>query len=98
MNITKEKWTISGGTNYSEDLFIYKAGEHCGGRIIATVHGDKAIASLIVAAPELLAACERDAMLADHAILRTPTSPLRNKLTEVNLLRLKAISNAKGSK
>jgi len=43
---------------------------------------------------ELLDACKRDAELATQAVLRTPTGPLRNKLTEINLLRLKAITEA----
>ena len=62
----------------------------------------EAIAKLIVAAPEtmrqrdmLLDACKQDAELATQAINRTPSGPLRNKLTEINILRLQAIANAK---
>ena len=43
---------------------------------------------------DLLKACERDALLADIAISATPTSDLRNKLTDINILRLDAITKA----
>ena len=46
----------------------------------------------------LLAACERDAELANAAILATPTGDYRNKLTEINILRLQAIAKAKEQK
>lgn len=44
---------------------------------------------------DLLAALKRDALLADIAIAQTQTSDLRNKLTEINMLRLAAIAKAK---
>jgi len=44
---------------------------------------------------DLLDACERDALLANIAIAETPTGDLRNKLTEINILRIAAISKAK---
>ena len=43
----------------------------------------------------LLEACERDEGLATAAILLTPTGEHRNKLTEINILRMQAISLAK---
>ncbi len=43
----------------------------------------------------LLDACIRDEKLATVAILSTPTGEHRNKLTEINILRLQAISLAK---
>ncbi len=42
---------------------------------------------------DLLEALKRDAFLANQAILATPTGDLRNKLTEINILRLAAIAN-----
>ena len=45
---------------------------------------------------ELLAACKRDRILADVAILSTPIGDARNELTDVNILRLQAIVNAEG--
>ncbi len=54
----------------------------------------KANAHLIAAAPKLLEACKRDAELANVAILLTPTGEHRNKLTEINILRLQAITEA----
>ena len=44
---------------------------------------------------DLLKACERDEELATAAILLTPTGEHRNKLTEINILRIQAISLAK---
>jgi len=43
---------------------------------------------------DLLDACERDALLADISISATPTEDLRNKLTDINILRLAAITKA----
>lgn len=42
--------------------------------------------------PDLLKACKRDAELANVAIAATPTGKDRNKLTEINILRLAAIA------
>ena len=42
----------------------------------------------------LLKACKRDEELANAAILATPTGEYRNKLTEINILRLEAIAAA----
>ena len=39
----------------------------------------------------LFNACKRDAELVDVAILGTPSGEYRNKLTEINILRLQAI-------
>ncbi len=44
---------------------------------------------------DLLNACIRDKELATAAILLTPTGEHRNKLTEINILRLQAIDLAK---
>ncbi len=43
---------------------------------------------------DLLEACKRDATLADVAIALTPTGKGRNRLTEINILRLAAIGKA----
>jgi len=43
----------------------------------------------------LLEACKRDSTLANQAISRTPPGPLRNELTEINILRLQAIAKVK---
>ncbi len=43
----------------------------------------------------LLDACKRDAELADAAILSTPSGEYRNKLTEINILRMQAIAEVK---
>ncbi|KKN07557.1 hypothetical protein LCGC14_1065780 [marine sediment metagenome] len=44
---------------------------------------------------DLLMACKRDSLLADIATAQTPTGDLRNRLTEINILRLAAIQKAK---
>jgi hypothetical protein len=44
---------------------------------------------------ELVGALERDEELANAAILRTPAGEYRNKLTEINILRLQALESAK---
>ncbi len=44
---------------------------------------------------DLFDACVRDEELATAAILATPTGEHRNKLTEINILRALAVSNAK---
>ncbi len=54
----------------------------------------RAVINLMAAAPALLEACKRDAYLADSAILATLTGE-RNKLTQINILRLQAIAQAK---
>ncbi len=46
----------------------------------------------------LLDACVRDEELATAAILLTPTGERRNKLTDINILRMQAISLAKEQK
>ncbi len=43
----------------------------------------------------LLTALARDGALADAAISATPTGKYRNRLTELNILRLQAIKEAK---
>ena len=45
---------------------------------------------------EMYEALKRDELLANVAILATPSGPKRNKLTEINLLRLQAIAKAEG--
>lgn len=52
-------------------------------------------ARLIAAAPDLLAACETDADLANFAINAAKTGHSRNHLTEINIKRLAAIAKAK---
>ena len=52
---------------------------------------------LLNATPKLLEALKRDSLLADTAILLTPTGPDRNRLTEINILRLAAIAAAEES-
>ena len=54
----------------------------------------EANARLIAAAHALLAACKRDAALANIAIAATPSGPHRVRLTEINILRLQAIAEA----
>lgn len=44
----------------------------------------------------LYEACKRDAELANAAIIMTPTGEYRNKLTEINILRMQALSKAEG--
>ncbi len=43
----------------------------------------------------LLDACKRDAELANAAISSTPTGEYRDRLTEINILRLQAITEAR---
>ncbi len=54
----------------------------------------EANARLIASSPALLAACKQDAELANVAIVMTPTGKERNRLTEINILRLQAIASA----
>jgi len=46
------------------------------------------------AAPDMYDALKRDELLANVAILATPSGPKRNKLTEINILRMKALAKA----
>ncbi len=45
---------------------------------------------------DMYEALKRDELLANVAILATPSGPKRNKLTEINLLRLQALAKAEG--
>ncbi len=53
-----------------------------------------AVHNLIDAAPDLLEELEQAEFVYTQAILRTPTGNLRNKLTDLNILRLTAINKA----
>lgn len=91
MSYTKGKWFNDGGRIHAQQGDdIEEIGEiyHQSKSFMANVH-------LIAAAPDLLAACERDEELANVAISLTPTSDYRNRLTEINILRLAAIAKAK---
>ena len=55
---------------------------------------EREIAQLQQQRDALLETCKRDAELANAAISATPTGKYRNKLTEINILRLQAIAKA----
>lgn len=64
-------------------------------------HGEAAAiqeanANLISAAPDMYEALKRGELLANVSILATPSGPKRNKLTEINLMRLQALAKAEG--
>ncbi len=68
---------------------------------IVCVRGDKPeVAESIVrehnAHDALVAACENARFAYDYIICRTPTGPTRNRLTEQNILRMQALTAAKG--
>lgn len=99
------KWIAQEFHDYIEDIVIEN---ESGTKSICKVHNHantadepdeaerecQANARLIAAAPDLLDACKRDALLAAVAISKTPTGDQRNKLTEINILRLAAIAKA----
>lgn len=100
MEHTQGKW------NAETDIFDKKGQWIVGNkiRVIATISSAagllppkevEANARLIATAPELLAACEKAHYVYDFAICRLPTSDLRTKLTDENILRMQAIKAAK---
>ncbi len=98
MEHTKSEWQIAD----EDKRFVFATDKDGYNAFTCLVQGGSAFigeleanAQLIAAAPDLLAALERDAGLANAAIAATPTGKYRNKLTELNILRLEAIAKAK---
>lgn len=99
MSHTKGEWRLRKGPKDSDKWWDIPRPDStsCIVTIWSAPDDEETIANarLIAAAPDLLRACERDALLAGIAISETPTGDLRNKLTEINILRLAAIAEAK---
>lgn len=95
---TQTKWTIEPHGN-THALYENRDNYHHGLRLMNLDDGDKNFeqnAKLICSAPELLSACEVLQMRLEMLINLTPTSELRNQLTEENIMVMALIEKATG--